>query len=328
MVNPMERTTAQSTSGGSPTPLERFQGCLLGLAAGDALGTTVEFSPPGSFPPVSDMVGGGPFGLEAGMWTDDTSMALCLADSLLERGWDLADQMDRYVRWWKEGYRSSTGSCFDIGITVSGALSRYLKTGDPLAGSTDPRSAGNGSLMRLAPVPMYYAGDPGAVRRQSAESSRTTHGTRACLDACHFYGGLIADALRGASREDLLDPGSARPEDAEAYCPEIEAVALGSYKEKHPPEIRGTGYVVQSMEAALWAFHNSHNFAEGALLAVNLGDDADTTGAIYGQLAGAFYGLKGIPSPWRQRVCQADAILDIARALFRQSRGDGLEGGC
>ncbi len=140
------------------TEQDRFRGCLLGLAAGDALGTTLEFKRPGTFEPIGDMVGGGPFGLQPGQWTDDTSMALCLATSLIEcGGFDAADQMQRYVRWWHEGYLASTGSCFDIGNTVSGALSRFVRHGDLYAGSTDPHTAGNGSLMRLAPVPMYFA---------------------------------------------------------------------------------------------------------------------------------------------------------------------------
>src|SRR5436309_15906657 len=115
---------------------DRFRGCLLGLACGDAVGTAVEFAPPGSFPPVEDMVGGGPFRLEAGEWTDDTAMALCLATSLLEKeGFDPVDQLQRYVRWWREGYLSSNGRCFDIGNTVRAALRRFEQTGEPYCGS-------------------------------------------------------------------------------------------------------------------------------------------------------------------------------------------------
>ena len=167
------------------TTQQRYQGCLLGLAAGDAVGTVAEFKPRGSFPPVTDMTGGGPFRLQPGQWTDDTSMALCLADSLIAcGGFDAADQMSRYVRWWREGYLSSTGACFDIGNATRDALSRYRDTGEPFAGSTDPYSAGNGSLMRLAPAPLFFASDPELAIRMSAESSRTTHGAdnlRGCL---------------------------------------------------------------------------------------------------------------------------------------------------
>ena len=152
----------------------RFRGCLVGLAAGDALGTTLEFRPLGSFTPIGDMVGGGPFGLEPGQWTDDTSMALCLAASLIEsEGFDPSDQMRRYVRWWREGDLSSTGRCFDIGNTTRYSLSRFVDTGEPYSGPIDPMSAGNGSLMRLAPVPMYFAADPCEAIVRSADSSRT-----------------------------------------------------------------------------------------------------------------------------------------------------------
>src|SRR5262245_22893371 len=136
--------------------IERYRGCLLGLAAGDALGTTLEFRPPGSFSPIDDMVGGGPFGLKPGQWTDDTSMALCLAESLIEcLGFDPADQMERYVRWYRQGHLSSAGWCFDIGGTTSSALRRYMNDRNPYAGPTGPTTAGNGSIMRLAPVPLF-----------------------------------------------------------------------------------------------------------------------------------------------------------------------------
>ncbi len=117
------------------TTQDRYRGCLMGLAAGDAVGTTVEFEPPGTFTPVTGMEGGGPFGLEPGQWTDDTSMALCLAESLATC-WEFnaVDQMDRYVRWATEGHLSSNGECFEIGVTVSDALRRYRTTGGPFAG--------------------------------------------------------------------------------------------------------------------------------------------------------------------------------------------------
>jgi len=136
----------------------RFRGALLGLAVGDALGTTVEFKPPGSFERVTDMVGGGPFGLPASAWTDDTAMALCLAESLIEcQSFDPIDQLERYVRWYREGHLSSTGSCFDIGNATRGALQRFERTAEPFPGDADPHAAGNGPLMKLAPVALAYA---------------------------------------------------------------------------------------------------------------------------------------------------------------------------
>jgi ADP-ribosylglycohydrolase len=307
--------------------LHRYRGGLLGLAAGDALGTTLEFSPPGTFAPVGDMVGGGPFRLEAGQWTDDTSMALCLAESLIEsRGFDPQDQMQRYVRWWREGHLSSTGTCFDIGNTVRAALASFQHTGEPFSGSADPRSAGNGSLMRLAPVALAYARHPATAIRLAGESSRTTHGAAEAVHACRYFSGLLAGALRGEPKETLLRPGFspiAGLWEREPLAPRIREVAGGSFRDRQPPSIRGSGYVVESLEAALWAFHRSRDFREGALLAVNLGDDADTTGAIYGQIAGAYYGVGGIPIGWRNRLAHrgllrgyADLLLTLADRVF------------
>lgn len=301
--------------------LDRFRGCLVGLACGDALGTALEFEPPATLKPINDMVGGGPFNLIAGQWTDDTSMALCLATSLLERGgFDPEDQMRRYVRWWRKGYLSSTGSCFDIGGTVRAALSRFERDGDPIAGSKDPQSAGNGSLMRLAPVPMYYAGQPELAIQRAADSSRTTHQARAALDACRYFAGLIVSALRGIERDELLAPMHCPAHGLwvrEPLTPEIARIAKGSFKQRNPPEIEGAGYVVQSLEAALWAFYYASDFKHGALLAANLGNDADTTTAIYGQLAGSHFGLQAIPAAWRERLAQAEAILSICDDLYR-----------
>lgn len=302
---------------------DRFRGALLGLAAGDAVGTTLEFQSPGSFAPTSDMVGGGPFGLQAGQWTDDTSMALCLAASLVAcQGFDPHDQIRRYVRWWQHGYMSSNGHCFDIGVTVRSALQRYQQTGDPYAGSADPSTAGNGSVMRLAPVVLAFAGAPAMAIERAADSSRTTHATPAAVDGCRYLAALLLGALYGEPKAALLAPRySPIPGywDQHPLHPAIDAVAGGSFKEKQPPEIRGTGYVAASLEAALWAFFHSQSFSDGCLLAVNLGDDADTTGAVYGQLAGAFYGEQGIPAPWRARLAQHDLIIQLAQQLAHLS---------
>ena len=182
--------------------LERYRGALIGLAAGDALGTTLEFAPPGTFEPIDDMHGGGPFALEPGQWTDDTSMALCLADSLLEcDGFDPVDQLRRFVRWYREGYHSSTGRCFDIGVTVRRALIRFETTGESWCGSTDPMSAGNGSIMRLAPVPLFFAPNPGVAIARAGDSSRTTHGVNDAVDACRLSGSANAGGIAGTTQD-------------------------------------------------------------------------------------------------------------------------------
>ena len=238
--------------------LDRYRGALLGLATGDALGTTLEFSKPRTFDPITDIEGGGPFKLQPGDWTDDTSMALCLAESLIECGeFDPVDQLTRYVRWMREGYLSSNGVCFDIGGTVHAALAKFEQCGEPWCGSTDERSAGNGSIMRLAPVPLFFAQAPEIAIARSADSSRTTHGATEAVDACRYMAGLIIGALQGKSKEELLAPLFTPVPGLwarEPLAPKVHAVADGSFFKKEPPAIRGSGYVVESLEAALWAF--------------------------------------------------------------------------
>ncbi len=301
------------------TEADRFRGCLLGLAAGDALGTTLEFKRPGTFEPISDMVGGGPFGLQPGQWTDDTSMALCLATSLVGcGGFDPMDQMQRYVRWVGQGYLSSTGTCFDAGTTTLNALAKFIRYKNPYSGSTDPHTAGNGSLMRLAPLPMCFAGDAAEAIARAADSSRTTHAAHEAVDACRYYAGLLVGALRGVDKDTLLSPRYCPVEGLWERDPLVEGIARvadGTFKRLDPPDIKGTGYVVEALEAALWAFHRSDDFREGALLAVNLGDDADTTGAIYGQIAGAHYGAEAIPAPWRAQLTMLTEITSLADQL-------------
>lgn len=306
----------------------RFRGALLGLAAGDAIGTTVEFKPRGTFPRVTEIMGGGPFRLAPGQWTDDTSMALCLTESLTQcGGFDPADQMDRYLRWYEDGHWSSTGRCFDIGNATRAALNRYrADPSEPFAGSTDPNSAGNGSLMRLAPVPLYYHSAPGEAIRRAADSSRTTHAATVAVDACRYMSALIVGALAGAAKQEILSsryapPGS--PWNDDPLAPEIDRIAAGSYLELKEPEIRATGYAAHTLEAALWAFARTGSFRDGCLLAVNLGDDADTTGAVYGQLAGAYYGAGGIPADWLERLAMRDEIEGMADRLLEASRDNG-----
>ena len=212
----------------------------------------------------------------------------------------------------------SNGRCFDIGLTVSSALRRFEETGEPYAGSTDPRSASNGSLMRLAPVPMYFAADPRAAVERAADSSRTTHGAETAVDSCRYFAGLILGALAGAGKEELLAPRySPVPGlwEERPLAPEVDEVAAGSFLRREPPEIEGSGYVVRSLEAALWAFARGGSFREGALLAANLGHDADTTGAVFGQIAGAHYGEEGIPAGWRAKLALRGTIEDLADRL-------------
>jgi ADP-ribosyl-[dinitrogen reductase] hydrolase len=292
--------------------IERFQGCLLGLAVGDALGTTLEFKPRGTFEPIDDMVGGGCFDLEPGQWTDDTSMAMCLAESLIEKnGFDPYDQMKKYLLWYRTGYLSSTGYAFDIGGTTRAALDAFQKTGEPFSGPTDPRSSGNGSLMRLAPVPMFFFPDRDAMIFYAGESSRTTHGSQTCIDACRLFASILLNAFSGMDKERVLfdhDP-------AIVQSPAVREIAGGAYRDKTEDRIQGSGYVVKSLEAALWCFYTTGSFREAVLKAANLGDDADTTAAVCGQAAGVVYGISGIPSPWLYCLTMTDEIKRLATKL-------------
>lgn len=297
--------------------IDRARGCLLGLAIGDAIGTAVEFKPRGSFTPMTDMVGGGPFQLKAGEWTDDTSMALCLGASLLEKGFDLHDQITKYLKWNREGYMSSNGRCFDIGIATREALSRFIADGNPEAGSTNPRSAGNGCIMRLAPVPIMYAGNIEESARLSAEQSKTTHGATECIEASQLFGRILARTLQG----ELSKTQNLLPEiknSVQYSSARIQSIADGRYFEYDSLQVRGTGYVVDSLEAALWSFHITDNFRDAVLTAANLGDDADTTAAITGQIAGAYYGEAGIPQHWLDKVVMAEEIGEMAEQLSQR----------
>ena len=290
---------------------DRALGAFLGLAVGDAVGTTLEFRPRDAQTRLEDMAGGGPFDLPAGAWTDDTAMALALADSLAASdALDCRDLMDRFVRWWRDGDYSCSGNCFDIGITTREALSRYRQTGDPLAGSTDPRSAGNGSLMRLAPVALRFWNDRPRLVSAAAEQSRTTHAADEAVDACRAFAALLADAIAGSARTVVLAP---KPFDG---APAIAGILGGSWRGKPRDAVRSSGYVVHTLEAALWSVARTADFRSAVLLAANLADDADTVAAITGQLAGALYGVAGIPGSWLERLAWKDRLLDTAERLL------------
>ena len=294
---------------------ERYRGAMLGLAVGDALGVPAEFQERGTFPKITEMIGGGPFRLNPGEWTDDTSMALCLANSLLETNeFDAKDQMDKYWQWVETGYMSSNGKMFDIGDTTSEALCKYRKTGNPMAGSDDPKSAGNGSIMRLAPIPLFFKeDDQGYLLTAARLSSKTTHGAKTCIDSCVLLSLAIYFALREFPKEHLLNIFTEPPP---YTSPEVIDIAKGSYKTKTEDQIKSTGYVIHTLEAALWCFYNTNTFEDGLIKAVNLGHDSDTTGAVYGQLAGAYYGVQAIPQRWLDKIVKRDIIITVADNLF------------
>lgn len=294
----------------------RYRGCLLGLACGDAVGTAVEFSARGKFTPLTDMVGGGVFDLRPGEWTDDTSMALCLASSLTELGrFDPADQMRRYRKWMEEGYWSSNGRCFDVGTTTSAALERFRQTGEPFSGSANTSSAGNGCIMRLAPVPMFFGSNSVQAIEMCGQSARTTHGAAECIECCRLLGGILVRLLNGSGKEEaLLGHGV-----GDLSCEKVQAIARGDYRSKSEGEIAGSGYVVRSLEAALWCFWQAGDFRDAVLRAANLGDDADTTAAVCGQVAGAHFGESGIPESWLERLALCGEIRALADQLWEHA---------
>ena len=305
---------------------EHRRGALIGLAVGDALGAAVEFKSPGSFAPVSGYRDGGPHGLDAGEWTDDTSMALALADSIATAGWDLNDQADRYVQWWKSGKYSVNGRCFDIGITTRSALCHFVAKKDArTSGDRSDRASGNGSIMRLAPVPIrfghLYPGQLDELSRLAEDSSLPTHASEQCVSACRYLAVVLAALIHGEDRDEVLSPDwkpLQQLNDIKPLHPLIQEIAQGSFRRKQPPAIQGSGWVVKSLEASLWAFHDADNFEEAVLRAVNLGDDADTTGAICGQLAGAYWGESNIPQSLRSGLARMDMLEKALSGLLAQ----------
>ena len=295
---------------------DRFAGVLLGLACGDAVGATTEFLERGTFEPLADMVGGGAYKLAAGQWTDDTSMAMCLAESLIAcEAFDPVDQMARYLSWYRNGYWSAKPHCFDIGQTTEFALRKFEATRLPWCGPTDPRTAANGSVMRLGPVVLRYFPNVEKVLHYAAESSRTTHGAVLAIDGCRLLAYATLSLLQGCPKHQCLEGASDHVAE-----PLIRKIAAGSFLKKARSRIRSSGYVVHTLEAAFWCLHRTSSFSEAILLAANLGDDADTVAAVTGQLAGAHYGASGIPGHWLDRLYRRSDIETLA-LLLRQPRG-------
>ncbi|RTE67747.1 ADP-ribosylglycohydrolase family protein [Amphritea opalescens] len=309
--------------------LDKLRGMLVGLAVGDALGAAVEFMPRGSFELVEGYRAGGPHNLAAGYWTDDTSMALCSGASLIHcHQHDPEDQMQRYQRWYRDGYMSSTGRCFDIGFQTQRAIQRFEREGIDLSGSVHPEdvdSAGNGALMRLAPVAIKYHKDVKLAVRAAADNAALTHTDRRCIDANRVFAFLLIRALNYDDKAQVLAPAAIAAYFSEDLDYEVAEVARGSYRQLNESQVVSTGYVVTSLEAALWAFYHASTFEEGAKLAVNLGDDADTIGAIYGQIAGAFWGYDAIPAPWVNELHDHARITTVADLLATGMTDEQLE---
>jgi ADP-ribosyl-[dinitrogen reductase] hydrolase len=297
---------------------DRARGCLLGLAVGDAIGAAVEFKPRDSFPALTGMIGGGPFKLKPGQWTDDTTMAICLAESLIAEGQvDQTDLMRRLGRWLQGGENSVTGTCFDIGATTRGAIERFLAGGSAASGSAQPDAAGNGSLTRLAPVAVFARTDRAGAEFMALKQSRTTHGAMECLDACKLLTSMLLDALSGADLHAAVRPR------VMALSPKLLFINAGEWRTKSRAQIRSSGYVVDTLEAAVWAVGTTHSFESAVLTAANLGDDADSVAAVAGQLAGAIYGASSIPKNWLGTLAWREKIESLADTLFDMSSDAG-----
>lgn len=297
---------------------DRGIGALLGLATGDALGTTLEFKARDTYPPLKNMIGGGVFKLNAGQWTDDTSQALALAESLLHNpNLDSMDLMHRFCDWRNNGAYSCTETCFDIGNATRAALDRFEATGNPIAGSTDPYDAGNGSLMRLAPVSICHWNDLNKCTDVAKRQSELTHGATEAIHACILFSEYLHLAINGVTKEELIGSKVIYAVPSQYFV----SIVNAEWRNKSRDHIKSGGYVLHSLEAALWCIWNTNTFSDAVLMASNLGYDADTTAAITGQLAGAIYGASSIPEKWLEKLYWADRIQQLAIQLMESSQG-------
>lgn len=317
---------------------DRQKGAFVGLAVGDAMGAPVEFMPRGSFDPVEGYRAGGRFRLRAGEWTDDTAMALALAESLVGegeekaenqdtphlptgRGFDPIDQLERYLRWWEQGENTCRDKSIGIGMTTQRTLIRFRRTRQPFTDIRHERFSGNGSLMRLAPVVIYFADDIERAVIHAGLSSMTTHASPIAVDACRYFAYQLVCLFDGMDREtffsdEQMERTRAFFDDAPLH-PALDPILSGEYHTLHCDQIRSSGYVIDTLKAALWSVYHTESFDSAILHAVNLGDDADTVGAVTGQLAGALYGYSAIPTPWIEGVCKNEMIIETADRLIR-----------
>lgn len=313
-------------AGGDPRSLElarrlreRFLGAILGLATGDALAAATQFRKPGSFAPIGDLLGGGPFDLPRGAWTDDTAMALCLAESLLDRsGFEASDQVQRYARWQQQGHLSATGQCIGISATVARALAAAQWRRQPFAGSHDPRQLPPDALPRVVAPVLFFFGSRADAIDQAAQQARVTAQAPDMLAACRLFAAMLHAAVSGAAREQVLAP--AREIWAPSQLsPRLERLASGAFRSAKAADLDPAGDALDLLEAALWAFARAEDFRDGALAAANLGGHADTIAALYGQLAGAFHGVASIPASWRLSLARLPLLEDLSDRLLTQA---------
>ncbi len=296
---------------------DKIAGGLFGLIVGDALGVPVEFRSRSQLDadPVTGMRGFGTHRQPPGTWSDDTSLMLCLVESLIEAGVDFDDQAQRFVGWLHRDEWTPHGEVFDVGIATRGALARLAQGINPVdAGSTAESSCGNGSLMRIVPLAFYLAhADQQSRIETTMLASRLTHGHIRCQLACTFFVELVVRMFQGDSLPVALeqvrqDFQAIIPSRDQEEVPHFDRLLHADFLTLDRGDIRGSGYVINCLEASLWSALRSATFAEAVLSAVNLGDDTDTTGAVTGAIAGVQYGLSGIPQEWPTTLARHDDL--------------------
>lgn len=293
---------------------DRAQGAILGLATGEAVGITLAGSERDSYRTIEDMLGGGRLCLKAGQWAGDTAMALALMESLTGRGdFDERDFMERLLEWRDDGEYSCTGSTIGLGATTREALARYDRTDDLIAGETHADDLSNGSLARMAPVAVRYWRHRSERREVAERQSQVTHGGPYAVTACIAFADILADAIAGVARKDVLRPRDVHVADSHRL------LTVGCWSGRRRGDMSGSNNVLTSLEAALWCVGTTETFEEAVLAAANLGEDAGSTAALAGQLAGALYGACAIPDRWLEQLAWRDKIIDMADALFDQS---------
>ena len=295
---------------------EKRLGAFWGLATGDALGAPIEFYPRDRLPEIREMTGGGKFNLPPGAWTDDTSMALCLGHSLIHSpDLDAADLLNRFWNWATKNELCSQDKAFGFGQNTLRTLMKFYKTGQLTADSTGKHSDGNGSIMRLSPVAIVHHTDIEETRRVARRQSFTTHASQKGADCCEFLGMLLHHLFSGLSLSEALI-AIENHEATSFWDPIVQDLVRGTWMNKTRPDIASTGYVVHTLEAALWSVYHTTSFEDALILAVNLGHDADTVGAVSGQIAGALYGVQSIPKRWLDTLAKQDLLESCAKGLL------------
>jgi ADP-ribosylglycohydrolase len=302
---------------------ERFLGALLGLAVGDAVAAATQYKRPGRFDPIGDMLGGGPFDLPRGAWSDDTAMALCLAESLLEReGFDARDQAARYRRWQQHGHLSATGHALGITAGTARALGRSQWRRQPFSGSHDPDALAPESLSRVAPAVLYFFGDRTAAIEAAGEAARATSQAPAVLTACRALAAALHAALSGEPKDVILARAAALLEAPEAAgviaaTTRLAATAVGVPADGAAnPGRRGGATARSALAAALDAFARTDNLRDAVLAAANLGGNSDVMAAACGALAGAHYTASAVPTLWRNSLMKKDLLEGFADRLL------------